>query len=86
MLMAPNFNPMVVGIGLVVVCHFASLYSLIGVSAGICGKPKVLWLLPLIGSIAMLVTVFKSRHGMVYVKSRNYDGLFKKVDDMEIAL
>lgn len=86
MLMAPNFNPMVVGFGLVVVCHFASLYSLVGVSAGICGKPKVLWFFPFIGSIAMLITVFKSRHGMVYIKSKNYDGLFKKVEDMEIAL
>ena len=86
MLMAPNFTPMVVGIGLVVVCHLASLYSLVGVSAGICGKPRVLWFIPFIGSLAMLVTIFKSRHGMVYVKSKNYDGLFKKVDDMEIVL
>ena len=86
MLMAQNFNPMVVGIGLVVICHIISLYSLVGVSKGICGKSKVLWFIPFIGSIAMLVTIFKSRHGMVYVKSKNYDGLFKKVDDMEIAL
>lgn len=86
MLMAPNFTPMVVGIDLVVVCHLASLYSLVGVSAGICGKPRVLWFIPFIGSLAMLVTIFKSRHGMVYIKSKNYDGLFKKVDDMEIVL
>ena len=86
MLMARSFTTMVVGFGLVVVCYLASLYSLVGVSKGICGKPRVLWFIPFIGSLAMLITIFKSRHGMVYVKSKNYDGLFKKVDDMEIAL
>lgn len=86
LLLAPSFNPMVVGLGLVVLIGTVSQYPLIGVSAGICGKPKVLWFFPFIGSIAMLITVFKSRHGMVYVKSKNYDGLFKKVDDMEIVL
>lgn len=86
MLMAPNFNTMVVSIILVVICHLSSLYPLVGVSKGICGNPQILWFLPFIGSIAMLITVFKSRHGMVYVKSKNYDGLFKKVEDMEIAL
>ncbi len=32
----------------------------------------------------MLITVFKSRHGGLLLKSKNYDGLFKKVEDMEI--
>ena len=86
MLMAPTFTPMVVGIGLVVVCNFSRLYPLVGVSKGICGKPRVLWFIPFIGSLAMLITIFKSRHGIVYVKSKNFDGLFKKVDDMEIVL
>ena len=79
-LIAPTFKLMVIGIALL------SLYPLLSASKGISGKVQYSWLVPLIGSLIMLVTVFSSRTGLIYVKPKNYDGLFKKVDDMEITL
>ena len=74
-LIAPTFKLMVIGFALVGVCYLSSIYPLLSA-----------WLVPLIGSLIMLVTVFSSRTGLIYVKPKNYDGLFKKVDDMEITL
>lgn len=85
-LIAPTFKLMVIGIVLVGICYLSSLYPLLSVSKGISGKVQYSWLVPLIGSLIMLVTVFSSRTGLIYVKPKNYDGLFKKVDDMEITL
>jgi hypothetical protein len=85
-LLAPTFKLMVIGIALITVCYFSSLYPLLSASKGICGKVQYSWLIPLVGSLIMLVTIFSSRDGLIYVKPKNYDGLFKKVDDMEITL
>lgn len=86
MLIAPTFNLMITSLTLVIFCYLVSSYSLIQASRGICGKVQYIWLVPIVGSITMLVHVFKSRNGLVFVKPKNYDGLFKKVDDMEIVL
>lgn len=86
LLIAPSFKLMIIGLISVISCHLVSTYPLMKASKGICGRVQYIWLVPIIGSITMLVHVFKSRNGLVFVKPKNYDGLFKKVDDMEIVL
>lgn len=86
LLLAPSFKLMILGLISVILCYLICTYPLLLISKGICGNVKYIWAVPLIGSIAMLISVFKSRNGLVFVKPKNYDGLFKKVEDMEIVL
>lgn len=85
-LYAPTPLGIVAGLGVVVFIYSAMLTVVVTLSWGITGRKQFLWYIPLVGPIATLITVYKSRTGTIYVRPRNYDGLFKKVEDREFVL
>lgn len=85
-LFAPSINLVLAGVFLSVVVHTTLSFVLEPISIGLVGKSRLYWVIPLVGSIGMLIEIYKSYRGRVYVKPINYDGLFRKAEDLEISL
>lgn len=85
-LVAPNFNLMVMGGVLAVVPYLLSIQYWSTVSEGVLGRESLWWYVPIVGSLMIIHSVGNSYERDIYQKPKNFDTFFKKAEDLEISL